>query len=90
METCMNAEQLAEKLILWIKDEVLAAGRKGVVVGMSGGLDSSVLAVLCYRALPQSMLGVLIPTSKGSPVVTLLEEVFMRMFVIHALAVPLP
>ena len=57
----MNAEQLAEKLILWIKDEVLAAGCKGVVVGMSGGLDSSVLAVLCYRALPQSMLGVLMP-----------------------------
>ena len=28
---------------------------------MSGGLDSSVLAVLCYRAFPQSMVGVLMP-----------------------------
>ena len=57
----MNAEQLAQKLILWIKDKVLAAGCKGVVVGISGGLDSSVLAVLCHRAFPQSMLGLLMP-----------------------------
>ena len=57
----MNTEQLADKLILWIRDKVLAAGCKGVVVGVSGGLDSSVLAVLCYRAFPQSMLGLLMP-----------------------------
>ena len=57
----MNTEQLAEKLILWIRDKVLAAGCKGVVVGISGGLDSSVLAVLCHRAFPQNMFGVLMP-----------------------------
>jgi len=57
----MNTEQLAERLILWIRDKVLAAGCKGIVVGISGGLDSSVLAVLCQRAFPQSMLGVLMP-----------------------------
>ena len=57
----MNAEQLADKLASWIKDKVLAAGCKGVVVGMSGGLDSSVVAVLCYRVFPQSMFGVLMP-----------------------------
>jgi len=57
----MDVEQLAEKLVLWIRDEVLVAGCKGVVLGMSGGLDSSVLAVLCHRAFPQSMLGVIIP-----------------------------
>ena len=57
----MDVGQLAEKLGLWIRDEVLAAGCKGVVLGMSGGLDSSVLAVLCYRAFPHSMLGVIIP-----------------------------
>ena len=57
----MNTEELDEKLVSWIRDRVLAAGCKGVVMGMSGGLDSSVLAVLCYRAFPQSMLGILIP-----------------------------
>jgi len=57
----MDTEQLVEKLISWIRERVLAAGCKGVVVGMSGGLDSSVLAVLCHRAFPQSMFGVLMP-----------------------------
>ena len=57
----MNAKQLAAKLVLWIREKVLAAGCKGVVVGMSGGLDSSVLAVLCYRAFPKSMLGMVMP-----------------------------
>jgi NAD+ synthase len=57
----MNTEQLAEKLILWIRDKVSAAGCKGVVIGISGGLDSSVLAVLCHRAFPHSMLGLLMP-----------------------------
>ncbi len=57
----MDTGQLIEKLISWIRDKVSATGCKGVVVGMSGGLDSSVLAVLCHRAFPQSMLGVLMP-----------------------------
>ena len=57
----MNNQPLAEKLVLWIKDKVLATGCKGVVVGMSGGLDSSVVAVLCQRAFPQNTLGVIMP-----------------------------
>ena len=57
----MAAEELASKLVLWIRERVLAAGCNGVVVGMSGGLDSSVVSVLCHRAFPQGMLGVLMP-----------------------------
>jgi len=57
----MEVDQLVDKIVFWIREQVLAAGRKGVVVGMSGGLDSSVLAVLCHRAFPQNMLGVIMP-----------------------------
>ncbi len=58
----MNTEQLlTEKLVLWIRDKVLTAGCRGVVVGMSGGIDSSVLAVLSHRAFPQNMLGMILP-----------------------------
>ena len=57
----MNTGELAEKLALWIREKVLASGCRGVVLGMSGGIDSSVAAVLCQRAFPQSMLGVLMP-----------------------------
>lgn len=54
-------KELADKLVLWIIEKVTAAGCDGVVVGMSGGLDSSVAAVLCQRAFPQNTLGVLMP-----------------------------
>jgi NAD+ synthase len=57
----MDNESLTQKLILWIRDEVMARGCRGVVVGMSGGIDSSVLAVLCQRAFPQNTLGVILP-----------------------------
>ena len=57
----MSEEEQAKKLSLWIRERVLAAGCKGGVVGLSGGLDSSVVAVLCHRAFPQNMLGVLMP-----------------------------
>jgi len=63
----MDARQLADRLVSWIRDKVLAAGGRGVVIGMSGGLDSSVLAVLCHRAFPQSMLGVIIPCLRLYP-----------------------
>jgi NAD+ synthase len=57
----MNPEQLAQKLVSWIKDKTLAAGGKGVVLGLSGGMDSSVVAVLCQRAFPKNMLALLMP-----------------------------
>jgi len=57
----MDTAQLVDKLVLWLKDKVFAAGSKGVVVGMSGGVDSSVLAVLCRQAFPRDMLGVIMP-----------------------------
>jgi NAD+ synthase len=57
----MDWAQLAIKLALWIREQVATAGCKGVVVGMSGGLDSSVAAVLCQRAFPKDCLGVLMP-----------------------------
>jgi NAD+ synthase len=59
--------RIADKLVSWIKEKTLAAGCKGVVIGMSGGLDSSVVAVLCQRAFPQNMLGVIMPCHHSSP-----------------------
>ena len=61
MEVSLDTAQLAERLVSWIKEGVLAAGCKGVALGMSGGVDSSVVAVLCRQAFPQSTLGVLMP-----------------------------
>lgn len=52
---------LAERISSWIRQKVEEAKAKGVVVGMSGGLDSSVLASLAKRAVGQRVLGVIMP-----------------------------
>jgi NAD+ synthase len=54
-------EELAQKLTSWTRETVLQSGGKGVVLGMSGGVDSSVGAVLCKRAFPEMTLGVIMP-----------------------------
>jgi len=54
-------QQLAEKLVSWIRERVSYAGAYGVVLGMSGGIDSSVVAVLCKSAFPDNTLGLLLP-----------------------------
>ena len=57
----LSIEELAQKLTSWIRETVSQGGGKGVVVGMSGGVDSSVAAVLCKRAFPKATLGVIMP-----------------------------
>jgi len=57
----MDDKQLTEKLVLWIRDKVTTAGCKGAVLGMSGGIDSAIVAVLCQRAFPQNTLGINLP-----------------------------
>ena len=57
----MNIEALTDKLVSWIRDEVTSGGCRGVVIGLSGGVDSAVVAALCKRAFPDSTLGVMMP-----------------------------
>jgi NAD+ synthase len=54
-------QQLSSRLVDWLRDKASEAGAKGAVVGLSGGIDSSVVAVLCKRAFADTVLGVLIP-----------------------------
>lgn len=52
---------LADGLVAWIRQQVTAAGRQGVVFGLSGGIDSAVVGALCQRASPSTSLGVCMP-----------------------------
>lgn len=57
----MDASLVTKKLTAWITQQVEAANMKGVVFGLSGGIDSAVVAGLAKRALPQNSLGVIMP-----------------------------
>ena len=62
-----NATELVENISSWIKEAVGQARAEGVVVGLSGGIDSSVVACLAKKALGEKVLGVIMPChSKGT------------------------
>jgi len=51
----------AEKIAGWMREHVVAAGAQGLVVGLSGGIDSALVARLAQLAMPNAVLGVLMP-----------------------------
>lgn len=57
----MNTGELADKLSQWIKMQAEGAKCRGAVFGMSGGIDSAVIAVLAQHALGKNLLGVIMP-----------------------------
>jgi NAD+ synthase len=60
----LNYPKSTEEILAFIRANVDYARAKGVVVGLSGGVDSSLTAALCVRALGRErVLGVLLPTS---------------------------
>ncbi len=57
---------LLEEIANWIVEKVKEAGKKGAVFGISGGVDSSLLAVLCQKALGDNALGLILPCHSRS------------------------
>jgi len=45
----------------WIQQQVSVASARGVVVGLSGGLDSAVVARLCQMAMPSRVIAAMLP-----------------------------
>ena len=65
----LDAAAEIERISAGIRDIIFTqVRRKGAVVGLSGGVDSSVVAVLCVRALGKDrVLGLLMPEAESSP-----------------------
>lgn len=67
MEKVFEADFYKEKTIEWIKDwfKNKSGHAKGIVIGISGGKDSTVAAALCVKAIgKENVLGVLMPNGE--------------------------
>ena len=62
-------DYVIERITSFIRDSVERAGAAGVVIGLSGGVDSSVTAVLAVKALgKERVTGLILPDSETTPV----------------------
>ncbi|KLE08390.1 NAD+ synthase [Aliarcobacter butzleri] len=59
-------KKIKQYLISFLKDEVSKAGFEKVTVGLSGGLDSAVVAILCKEAFGKNLNCVLMPSQFSS------------------------
>ncbi len=56
-----DAGKIVECVEEWLRAEVREAGARGIVVGLSGGIDSAVVAALGRRVFGHEMLAVVMP-----------------------------
>lgn len=50
-----------DSIVEWLRQRLNQSGARGFIVGLSGGIDSAVVARLCQAAAPASVAGVLMP-----------------------------
>lgn len=58
---------MKNKIVSWIKKQVKLSGAKGIVLGLSGGIDSAVVAALCKEAVGKAKLLVLFMPCNSNP-----------------------
>ena len=65
----INCRQEEQRIITFIQKTIAGLHRKGAIIGLSGGLDSSVCAHLLAKALgKKKILALLLPERDSSPV----------------------
>ncbi len=62
----MEIQNKIEKKVSWLREMGDKAGIKGMLVGVSGGIDSAVVACLIKKAYPDNSLGVILPIKNSA------------------------
>ncbi|MBT5200540.1 MAG: NAD+ synthase [Thaumarchaeota archaeon] len=60
-------EKITEKIETFLSDEIKKTKSKGVILGLSGGIDSAVLAYICKRKLKENTLAIIMPDTEITP-----------------------
>ena len=77
----MDMNEVCEKIEIFIRENMEAQGREGILIPISGGLDSSVIAALCIRAVGKDkVVGLMLPEKDGNPDAEKYARIFAKSF----------
>ena len=65
--TNQDYSKIANRIQNKLKEKIEETNSKGVIFGLSGGIDSAVIAYLCNNAIKEKTLAIIMPDSKISP-----------------------
>lgn len=55
-----------EKTVEWLKEQVKQSNTKGLILGVSGGIDSALVSFLIKKAFPNNSMGIILPCGSYS------------------------
>ena len=62
-----DSTTIANRIQNKLKQKIIETNSKGVIFGLSGGIDSAVIAYLCNNSIKEKTLAIIMPDSKVSP-----------------------
>lgn len=84
----LDAASEVDRIVLFLQENVQhKLHRQGAVLGISGGIDSSVVLALCVRAFgAQRVIGILLPERESSPESAELAHLLAKQFGVQTVA----
>ncbi len=65
----IDCQLVTEKICAFIRNQVETDKRRGLVVGLSGGVDSALCASLCVKAVgTENVVGLILPEKDSDPI----------------------
>jgi NAD+ synthase len=65
--TNQDYAKIQSNIELFLRENISKAGASGLVFGLSGGIDSAVVAHICAKSFKERSLALLMPDSRVSP-----------------------